>query len=58
MNFILNFILRDFVPVPSEQNVLAALQFGFSWPHSLVVIRNFVESGPRRVVRHLLNILF
>ena len=30
MYFILYFVLRDFVPVPSEQNVFAAPQLGFS----------------------------
>ena len=30
MYFILYFVLRDFVPVPSEQNVFSAPQLGFS----------------------------
>ena len=47
MGFILYSITRDFMVVPSEQNVFVASQLGVSPPISLTLALNFAENGPR-----------
>ena len=52
IGFIFCFILRDFVPIPSENNVFVALQLGFSLVKFIGNGQNFTGSGPRRALRH------
>ena len=52
MDFIFYFVLRDFVPVPNEQNLFVAAQLGFSLAKFLSVARNVTGGGTRRVLRH------
>ena len=56
MDFILYFVLRDFLPVPSEQNVFVAPQRGFS--SAKIIVSNLTGSGPRRVLRHFAAFCF
>ena len=50
IDFIIYFTLKNFVSVPSEQNVFVVPHLGFLWASSLAVAKE--PSGPSRVLRH------
>ena len=52
MDFILYFILRDFVPVQSKQNVFVAPELGFSSVEFIGTSLELYRRGPDCVVRH------